>query len=114
MSGDQNPLHSDPAYAATTRYTRLVACAPHYTSLLMGLVSSEISREGPGVALEFTFNLLRPVLAGDTITLNWEVVDVMRTPRLDGEMVSLSGRVINQLGKVVLMAHAKMLLTDKL
>ena len=113
-TGDANPLHVDPAYAATTRYTRIVACPAWYTSRLKALASTELSREGPCVVLEFSFSFLRPVLAGDRIRLAWQVVDVMRTQRLDGEMVSLAGKITNQLDKVVLMGHAKVLLTDKL
>lgn len=113
-SGDDNPLHHDRGYAATTRYTRLVACAAHYTSLFMGLASSHFARVGPAVGVEYSFNFLRPVLAGDTITMQWEVADVMATHSMGGQLVRLTGSMTNQLSKVVLTATGKLLLTEKL
>ena len=33
--GDTNPVHHDAAFAATTRYGRLIASGPHTSALLL-------------------------------------------------------------------------------
>lgn len=112
--GDMNPLHHDRDYAAKTRFTRILACGPHYTSLLMGMAATHFSRQGAMLGLEFNFNFLRPVLADDTITLQWEVSDVLNKDSFGAELVSLNGKITNHLDKVVLTATGKVLVTPAL
>lgn len=112
--GDMNPLHHDRDYAAKTRFTRILACGPHYTSLLMGLAATHFSKQGAMLGLEFNFNFRRPVLADDTITLEWEVSDVLNKDSLGGELIGLTGKITNHLDKVVLSATGKVLVTPAL
>lgn len=112
--GDMNPLHHDAKYAAKTRFTRVLACGPHYTSLFMGMAATHFSRQGAMLGLEFNFHFLRPVLANDTITMQWKVSEVLNKDSLGGELVSLSGKITNHLDKVVLTATGKVLVTPAL
>jgi 3-hydroxybutyryl-CoA dehydratase len=112
--GDENPLHSDPAYAATTRFSRIVACGPHYSSLFMALAGTHFSKEAPMLGLEFNFNFRRVVLAGDTLTLHWVVTHVVPKGKLGGDLVTIKGDITNQLGKVVVIAGGKVLVAPSL
>lgn len=112
--GDMNPMHHDREYAAKTRFTRILACGPHYTSLLMGLAATHFSRQGTTLGLEFNFNFRRPVLVDDTITLEWQVSEVLNKGSLGGELISLIGKITNHLDKVVLTATGKVLVTPTL
>jgi 3-hydroxybutyryl-CoA dehydratase len=111
---DKNPLHSDPAYAATTRFSRIIASGPHYSSLFMALAATHFSAEAPMLGLEFNFSFRRVVLAGDTLTMHWVVTHVVPKGKLGGDLVTLKGDITNQLGKVIVIASGKVLVAPSL
>ncbi len=113
-AGDTNPLHNDPAYAAETRYKRLIASGPQTTALLMALTASHFSTRGAMVGLEFWFRFLRPVFADETIRLEWLVIRVQPNARLRGDIVDLRGRIQNEHGQTTVGAKGRVLVTDRL
>ena len=75
ISGDRNPLHFDPAFAAKTRFGRLVVQGGLTTGLLHALVAMDMP--GPGtVFLSQNWKFTAPVFIDDTITAEAEVVSV--------------------------------------
>lgn len=114
LCGDANPLHTDAAYAAHTRFGGIIACGPQYASFLMGLAASHFSRGGAMLGLEFAFKFLRPVRPGDTLEMTWEVVEVTPKESQNGALVSLRGGIANQAGTQVLAATGKVLVTPEL
>ena len=67
ISGDLNPLHFDPAFAARTKFGRLVVQGGLTTGLLHALVAMDMP--GPGtVFLSQNWKFTAPVYIGDTIT----------------------------------------------
>ena len=113
-SGDDNPLHHDAAFAASTRYGRLIASGTHTTALLLALTASHFSKRGAVIGLEFTVRFRRPVYADETIVLEWLVVKVTPNVKLNGEIVDMVGRVKAQDGKTALGANGRVLVTDHL
>jgi acyl dehydratase len=113
-AGDHNPLHYDPAYAARTRYKRLVASGTQTTSLLMALTATYFAQQGAMVGLEFWFRLRRPVFADETIRLEWLVVSVKTHPRLGGDLVELRGRIRNAEDETAVGAKGRVLLMEQL
>ncbi len=96
LTGDYNPLHFDEAFAAGTRFGRLVVQGGLTTGLLHALVAMDLP--GPGtVFLSQEWKFTAPVFVGDTITAEAEVVSVhaskpvsqlaIRVRRQDGETV---------------------------
>jgi acyl dehydratase len=96
ISGDRNPLHFDEAFAAGTRFGRLVVQGGLTTGLLHALVAMDMP--GPGtVFLSQNWKFTAPVFIGDTITARAEVMSVhaskpvtqlaVRVTRRDGETV---------------------------
>jgi acyl dehydratase len=94
LSGDYNPLHFDEAFAAGTRFGRLVVQGGLTTGLLHALVAMDMP--GPGtVFLSQNWKFTNPVFIGDTITAEAEVLSVhetkpvcrlkVRVSRQDGE-----------------------------
>lgn len=75
ISGDRNPLHFDEAFAAKTKFGRLVVQGGLTTGLLHALVAMDMP--GPGtVFLSQNWKFTAPVFIGDTITAYAEVVSV--------------------------------------
>jgi acyl dehydratase len=74
FSGDRNPLHFDPEFAARTRVGRLVVQGGLTTGLFNALVAMELP--GPGsVFLHQEWDYPAPVYVGDTVTAEAEVIE---------------------------------------
>ena len=75
LTGDRNPLHFEPAFAAATKVGRLVVQGGLTTGLFNALVAMELP--GPGsVFLHQEWDYPAPVFVGDTVTAEAEVIDV--------------------------------------
>jgi acyl dehydratase len=100
-TGDDNPLHSDPTFAATTRFGQVIAPG----ILTGGLISAVIGTRLPGpgtLYLSQNFRFLRPVRIGDTITARVEVAEVLR----ERNRVCLRTVCLNQAGEAVIEGEA--------
>ena len=113
-AGDNNPIHHDPEFAASTRFGKPTASGPHTTALLLALTASHYSRKGAMLGLEFWVRFRRPIYADETIRLEWLVVNVTPNEKLRGEIVELRGRIQGQDGKTALGAKGRVLVTDRL
>lgn len=75
VSGDTNPLHLDPAYAATTIFKAPIAHGMHtagYISTVFGTIMP-----GPGaIYVSQTLNFRGPVRAGDTVIAKVKIVEL--------------------------------------
>ena len=80
ISGDHNPLHLDPDYAATTAFGECIA----HGMLTAGLVSAVIGEQLPGhgtVYLGQSLKFLAPVRPGDLVLAEVEVTDIDHSRR---------------------------------
>jgi acyl dehydratase len=101
LTGDYNPLHFDEAFAARTKFGRLVVQGGLTTGLLHALVAMDMP--GPGtVFLSQNWKFTAPVYIGDTITAAAEVLSVHATK----PVTQLAIRVTRQTGEVVLEGEA--------
>jgi acyl dehydratase len=101
LTGDHNPLHFDEAFAAGTRFGRLVAQGGLTTGLLHALVATDLP--GPGtVFLSQNWKFTAPVYIGDTITAETEVVSVHPAK----PVTQLAVRITRQTGETVLEGEA--------
>ena len=107
ISEDFNPLHHDVEFAKTTRYGDLIACGPHYASLLMGLMATTFSQHGPMVGIDFTLIFTHPVRPGDKIALRWVVEQI--EAKSTGNIITCAGSVTNQDGVLVLSSVGKLM-----
>ena len=75
ITGDYNPLHFDEAFAAGTKFGRLVVHGGLTAGILNALVAEDLP--GPGsVFMSQNLKYLAPVFIGDTITGEVEVLSV--------------------------------------
>ena len=101
LTGDYNPLHFDPAFAAGTKFGRLVVQGGLTTGLLHALVATDLP--GPGtVFLSQNWKFTAPVYIGDTITAQVEVLSV----HVSKPVTQLRVTVTRQDGEVVLEGEA--------
>lgn len=101
LTGDYNPLHFDPEFAARTRFGELVVQGGLTTGLLHALVAMDLP--GPGsVFLSQNWKFTAPVFIGDTITAEAEVVSVHPTK----PVTQLRVTVTRQTGETVLEGEA--------
>jgi 3-hydroxybutyryl-CoA dehydratase len=113
-AGDNNPIHHDAQFAASTRFGRPTASGPHTTALLLALTASHFSKTGAMLGLEFWVRFRRAIYADETICLEWMVIKVTPNEKLKGDVVELRGRIKGQDGKTSLGAKGRVLLTDRL
>jgi len=113
-AGDRNPVHFDPAFAARTRYRRLIASGTQTTALLLGLTATHFSKGTSMVGLEYWVKFRRPVFADERIRLEWLVIKVTRNARLGGDIVDLRGRVRGEDGQTSIGAKGRVLVTNRL
>ena len=74
LTGDRNPLHFDPEFAARTRFGGLVVQGGLTAGLFNALVAQELP--GPGsVFLHQEWDYPAPVRVGDTVTAEAEVLE---------------------------------------
>jgi acyl dehydratase len=97
ITGDRNPLHFDPGFAARTRFGRLVAQGGIAAGMLNTLVAMDLP--GPGtVFLSQILKYLAPTYLGDTLTAEIEVLSL----KPDKPVCQLSATITNQDGTRVL------------
>lgn len=101
MSGDYNPLHFDPQFAAGTKFGKLVVQGGLTTGLLHALVAMDMP--GPGtVFLSQNWKFTAPVFIGDTITAEAEILSIHETK----PVTQLKVQVKRQTGETVLEGEA--------
>lgn len=102
MTGDDNPLHVDPAYASTTSFKEIVVHGMLGASFISTVIGTKLP--GPGalwVSQAMDFNL--PVRLGDTLTIACTVLRKHVRDRL----LELETRITNQHGQAVLTGIGK-------
>lgn len=74
LTGDDNPIHVDAAYAETTRFGKPIV----HGVLLLGIISKVLGRDFPGhgsVAVGLSCRFLRPVPVGSEITVEIRIAE---------------------------------------
>ncbi len=100
ITGDRNPLHFDPTFAAGTRFGRLVAQGGIAAGMLNALVAMDLP--GPGtVFMSQSLKYLAPTYLGDVLTAEIEVLGL----KPDKPVCQLQATITNQDGTKVLEAE---------
>lgn len=73
VSGDHNPVHVDPGYAAQTRFKGQIAHGMLIASLISALLAGRLP--GPGaIYVSQTLQFRRPVRLGDSVQARVEII----------------------------------------
>lgn len=76
LSGDTNPIHIDPDYAATTRFKRTIVHGIFSVSIISKIMGTKFPGEG-SVYLDQVFEFKRPVFPDTPYYTKIELVEVM-------------------------------------
>src|SRR5471030_1464938 len=97
MSGDDNPQHLDPEFAASSRYQGVIAHGMWGAALISAVLGTRLP--GPGtIYLGQTLRFLLPVRVGDTLTVRVTV----STRDAATKRLKLACDCVNQNGKTVI------------
>lgn len=83
ISGDDDPVHTDPEFAARTAFGRCIAHGAHVMGLLSTTASMmsrrSVARGAAGTPVSAGYDRIRftrPVFAGDTLTARYRIEEV--------------------------------------
>ena len=101
LSEDFNPLHLDPAFAASTVFERPIVHGMLLASLFSGLLGQQLPGEG-SVYLGQSLSFKQPVFVGDEVTAEVEIIAL----RDDKPIVTLATRILTQSGAIAVTGEA--------
>jgi acyl dehydratase len=110
---DFNPLHHDAAYAAQTRFGGLIASGTQPIAHFMAILANHFGGDRQPLGLEFSMKLKKAAHLDDTLTMSWEVTEAHWKESLNGDLVTLTGDIVNQCGEIVILGNAKILVMPK-
>ena len=108
LTGDDNALHMDPAYAAACGYGGVITHGPMIVGIAFGLAAPLLSYSVVAL-LDISWAFKRAVWPGDTVTVLVRVTDRAPSRRPDRGLVTLTLDIINQHREVVQTATVKLL-----
>ncbi len=107
VTGDKNPVHLDPAFAAKTVFKKPIA----HGMLTAGYISTVFGMELPGpgaIYVSQTLNFRAPVRAGDTVVAKVTVAELLagkKRARFDCTC-TVNGKVVLE-GEAILMVPSR-------
>lgn len=111
-AGDSSPYHHDFETAESSQFGTLIASGAQTTSLMLGAVASEMSKNWPNVGLGFSAKFRRAVYGGETITVVWKVIACEYKEKLSGSVVELEGALVNSDGEDAVAGLCQVLVPD--
>jgi 3-hydroxybutyryl-CoA dehydratase len=106
VSGDDQPLHLDAAFAAKTRFKKPIAHGMLSAGLISAAIGTRLAPEFVAVYLSQQLRFRMPVNIGDTITADLEVTAVDAEKRI----LTIRTDCLNQNGESVVKGEATVLL----
>ena len=111
-TGDRNPVHTEPAAGASSRFGKRIASAQHIVAQMLGMSASWLADRGTSFGLGCSFRFTAAVREGDTVVLRWTVSETAYKESLRGMIVVLDGTATNEQGLVCAHARLEMLLQE--
>lgn len=108
LTGDHNPIHVDPEFAAKSIFGTCISHGPMMVGMTFGLLSKLDLLDGTIIALkaiEWSFNA--PIKAGDAVRVKASVADVRASRKAtDRGAVTFGIEILNQYDEVVQIGSA--------
>jgi acyl dehydratase len=114
LTADFNPLHMDEVFAAESDFGGRITHGPMIVGMAFGLASRAGLLDGTVMGLlDIAWKFIIPVRPGDTISVIVNVTAKRMTKKTDRGVVEVGLDVLNQLGEVVQVGTAKVLVRLK-
>ena len=115
LSGDYNYIHTDAEAAKETPLGERMAHGLLGLSIASGLAVQTGVMEGTIMAFReiSSWKFIKPLLIGDTIHVELEVLETKAVPRLGGGLISIELDVLNQKDETVMKGTWKVLINGK-
>lgn len=104
ISGDHNPIHLDPEFAATSIFGQCIVHGMLVASLFSGLIGEQLPGKG-SIYLGQNLAFKAPVPVGESVTASVEIIKL----REDKPIVTLRTLCVDSKGKVVIEGEAVVL-----
>lgn len=112
LIGDFNPLHVDAGFASRSRFGGTILHGVITSALMSAPFGNVVA--GTAIAyLEHSTRFLAPVRAGDTLSIDWRVTELIAKPDRGGGIVVAVCEARNQRAEMVATALGKMLVADR-
>lgn len=106
VTGDEQPLHLDDAYAAKTRFGKRIAHGMLSAGYISAVLGTKLAPQAVVVYLSQQMRFRLPVAIGDTITAEAEVTALDEEKRI----ATVRTDCVNQRGEAVVKGEATVLL----
>jgi enoyl-CoA hydratase len=101
ISGDSNPIHTDPAYAAKTVFKKCIVPGIMATSLFGGILGSTLPGKGT-IQLGQTSKFIKPVFIGEEVEAVIEITHI----REDKPVITFSTKLYNNSNELLIDGEA--------
>ncbi len=112
--GDENFIHNNEASASNTRFKGLIASGSAVSALFSAMLPTHFSRSHDVLGLEMSFQFKAPIFPNNQYHMIWLIEDISGDMGKSGEVISLSGKIVDEAEVTQVLAKAKILLLDKL
>ena len=110
--GDTNPIHFNEQAAIKAGYPGIIASGAHTSGLCGGVLTQKFQDSGTFMGLDCSYRFHRAVLPNQVLTIVWQTDRIEFKKSLNGYLVSLSGKMLDDTGNSLITARMKVLLRD--
>ncbi len=112
--GDENFIHNNETSASNTRFKGLIASGSAVSALFSAMLPTHFSRKNDVLGLEMSFQFKAPIFPNNQYHMIWLIEGISGDMEKSGEVISLSGKIIDEAEVTQVLAKAKILLLEKL
>jgi 3-hydroxybutyryl-CoA dehydratase len=109
---DYNPLHTDAEAAARSIHGKRIIQGTCTSGMMMGTIGNAFAGTGLGM-LGIDMRYKAPAFVGDTLSWEWDVVELDEKPRHNGGVAKFAGTCRNQDGAVLVTATAALMVSNE-
>ena len=114
LTMDYFMIHTDKEYAAKSQFKQRLAHGPLIFGLAIGLIAQEKWKDDSAIAwLGAEMKMVAPVFIGDTIYVDYEVLELTETSKPSQGIQVAMYRVVNQNDKAVMEIKNKFMMHRK-